>query len=470
MPKKTSPKRVLQRKKSIKELIGQYKKLLIASVVVIAGLGAYLIFFSKAATNNCQPENGIQICDVDQTAGGSDTILSTAGEAETLGGQGWGIYYGAAFRAPMAAMDGAIPVHRLYNPTFTWHEWTTDTQKSQKEALAAKGNSTANEEPQSQPFYVWVDGRHPGTVPVYRLTRGGVASQSIFTTDKGWVDKTLALDAGSPDGWRADVSMPLIAFYAFPPNYKVAGQANPYDCSILENFTSPRCAKAAENLKTAIDNGSIPKTADCPQSLSVYIKNPLSSGYSKECQDKWNAKLKDCSLIENFTSDRCKTEREALAAAQKAQIAARAAAAAAARRTSSSGGSSSSRSTGGRGGTNGSTPSSPSVPNRNPDLFGGGGVGAGPSTDPCKNLKGPAYANCTRSQGPSKGTCVVRWSMSKVLGMGSSTASDTLRDVTRAQCVARYSSRANQTQWNDFFTRKRYDFKAYWPNSSSRIL
>ena len=294
------------------------KAIVILTALVIASIGAYYLFFAKAATNNCQPENGVQICDVDQVGATNDTVLSLNGEAESLGAQGWGTYYGAAFRAPTSAYNGAVPVHRIFNGNNTWHDWVTDTQKNEKQAKYGAANY------EGVAFFAWTGPGQPGTVPVYRLARGGAETNVVFSTDRGWVDKMLALDASNPNGWKLDNLAPGIAFYAYPPNYTVAGLTNPYDCSILENFNSERCQKQQENLKTNIDNGNIPKDPGaCAKSVNEYINNPLSHLYPKECQDFWNAYMNNCSITENFTSDRCKKEREALAKEQQRQIDAR---------------------------------------------------------------------------------------------------------------------------------------------------
>lgn len=288
---------------------------MVAIVVIIAAVGAYLLFFASAATNNCQAEKGVQICDVDQTAGGADSILSTAGEAENLGAQGWGTYYGAAFRAPMSAVNGAVPIHRVFNPGASYHDFVTDAQKGQKEAkygaLTYEGVA----------FFAWTT-QQPNTVPVYRISRGGASTQAMFSTDRAWVDNMLAQGANNPDGWKVNQYGDEIAFYAYPPNYKVADTVNPYDCSILENFVSSRCDAARTNLVTKIDNGA-PVGNTCPETLEVYQKAPFVSQFDAACQKKWNDYMQRCDIPENFATDRCKGPREALAAAQQAQAEAR---------------------------------------------------------------------------------------------------------------------------------------------------
>ena len=221
-PQRSNP-RGFQKQKSLKEFFntkGRKRVALLLLAVVIA-VGVYMLFFASAATNNCQAENGVQICDVDQTAGTADTVLSLYGEAEVLGGQGWGVYYGAAFRAPTSAYNGAVPVHRLNNGSASWHEFTTDAQRGQKEVAAGGAGNLVYE---GVSFFAWTDARQPGTVPVYRITRAGANTQSMYSTDKAWIDKMLA--SGT---WQAEVTMPLLAFYAYPPNYAVAATVNPYD-------------------------------------------------------------------------------------------------------------------------------------------------------------------------------------------------------------------------------------------------
>ncbi len=340
MPNKKTKKTPPVSSSVFRRLFLSKKLTALLAIVIVGGIGTYILIFAHAATNNCQAENNVQICDVNMVGGGSDTVLSVNEEAETLSAQGWGLYYGADFRAPTSAYNGAVPVYRVYNSQYTWHDWVTDGQKRDKEAKYA-GVST-----EGVAFFAWNDGSQPGTVPIYRLTRGGSGSQSIFSADKAWIDKMVADGANNPDGWKSGSVLPAIAFWAFPPNYKVANQANPYDCAILENFTSDRCTAARNSLQTAISSGAIPKDNSCPQTFDAYNKAPFPSQFSADCQKFWNAYAQDCTKQENFTSDRCKGPREALAAAQAEQARQRAAAAAAPTTNKSSSGGSGTKSLG----------------------------------------------------------------------------------------------------------------------------
>ncbi len=304
-------------------------KFVVLITILVAAIGAYFLFFASAATNNCQAENGVQICDVDMTGGGGDTVLSVTGEAQSLGSQGWGVYYGADFRAPTSAYNGAVAITRVYNSGATLHDWVTASQKSAKEA---KYGALTNE---GVAFFAW-ESQKPGTVPVYRLGRGGGSTQNIYSTDKAWIDRIVAEGANDPNGWKADLYGPLVAFYAFPPNYKVANQVNPYDCSLQVNLVTDRCKDALKNLTQAVAAGNIPTSNDCPKTLEVYRKAPFPGQFSADCQKFWNTYMQDCRITENFTSDRCKTQREALAKAQAAQIAQRTAAQAVAKKAASS--------------------------------------------------------------------------------------------------------------------------------------
>lgn len=308
------------KKNNLNGLINKYKKIIILlAVIILAAIGAYLVNFSEAAPNNCQYDGQTPICDIDQTLihnACCDSVLSSDNEAQSLGNNAKGIYYGAAFRAPLHdKYKGAIPVYRVYNSEATYHDYVIERQKNEK---AAKGYKFKVEK---VAFYAW-EHQVPGTVPVYRLTRGGSITQSIFSTDKAWVDRTLAANANNNEGWKANVLAEFIAFYAYPPDYKVAGQTNPYDCSILENYVSDRCKNARENLDKAITKGDIPKNNTCPTDVNTYMRAPFPSQFDKACQDKWNNYAKDCSKQENFLSDRCKSAREALATAEAARAAA----------------------------------------------------------------------------------------------------------------------------------------------------
>lgn len=434
------------------------KRIAILLALIVAGVGAYLLFFASAATSNCQPEDGIPICDVDMVGGGSDTVLSVTGEAATLGSKGWGVYYGTNFRAPTSAHKGSVPITRVYNEAVTLHDWVTDTQKSAKEAKygALKNEGVA--------FFAWKT-QVTGTVPVYRLSRGGTATQNIYSTDKAWVDKILAQDANNPDGWKKESTSPFIAFYAYPPNYGVANIVNPYDCSILENFTSDRCKTARESLATAVSSGAIPAGTSCPTTYDAYKKAPFPSQFSAECQKKWNDYAQDCTKQENFLSDNCKGPRETLAREMQRIEAERAAAEAAravARNSSqSSGGSRTSGSSSGRG--------SRTIANNNPGAIDCSRIEYY-STAACKTQREQLAAyiyyqnlpQTNRGWVPAKlGTCTIRWKMEQFWNVfGSTTGSKTFRNVTRTECTRIYYREKRNTL--DGMNRRHYGYTHIW--------
>ena len=138
-------------------------------------------------------------------------------------------------------------------------------------------------------FFAWPTASRSGLVPVYKLTQLGSTTKVIFTTDKAWRDLKIAEDANNKDGWKDSG----IAFYAFPPNYKAIGvdnkpQENPYDCSIKENFVSERCTQARTNLDEAVKGGRVANSDDCPATVEAYRKEAFPSRFSQECRDKWN--------------------------------------------------------------------------------------------------------------------------------------------------------------------------------------
>jgi hypothetical protein len=289
-------------------------------IAIIAGLGSYFVFFSQAAPSNCQNQSDVPVCDVDQTLLSSnsiyDTILSTNSEAKDYADKGRGVYYGPAFRAPTKALNGAVQIYRVYNEKATYHDWVTETQKAAKEA------KYEGVKVQSTPFFAWKT-KVTGTVPVYRLTRdgkGGALTQSVFSTDKSWVDKMLAAGANDSNGWKKDQFGPFIAFYAFPPGYAVPGVANPGDCSKAENLNNPECKTQRDALENSIGTGAIPSSNTCPTTLDAYLKAVFPSQFSQSCQDKWNAYMRDCSKQENFLSDRCSASRDKLEAAYDCSV------------------------------------------------------------------------------------------------------------------------------------------------------
>lgn len=486
-PKKSKTKGI-QKTKSFKEFLntGHRKKIAFVLLAAIIGVGVYMLFFASAATYNCQVENNVQICDVDQTAGTADTVLSLYGEAEHLANQGWGRYYGAAFRAPTSAYNGAVPVHRLNNGSASWHEFTTDDQKGQKEAAAG---GAANLVYEGVSFFAWTDARQPGTVPVYRITRGGTGTQSMFSTDKAWVDKMLASGV-----WQADVTMPLLAFYAYPPNYAVAAVVNPYDCSILVNFESPRCAQAAESLFTNIEAGVVTASTECPKSWTDWNKNVNPGQFDKACQDTWNNYGKDCKNSEILASDRCKNERKAAEEASKAAIKAReesnkAAVVATTKKQDPIEAVNKvivAQDNASKSNTSNTTAAAPATINN---------TSIAPKTNPCEGQKGPSLANCqkaTQQPAPApapaaasptsksqprsitevesdskasgewtpKGICTITWKMDKYMFVfGASNGVKVFKDATSAYCDNRFQYLKID---KDSAGRKHYDWKKTW--------
>ncbi|MCX6805098.1 MAG: hypothetical protein NT114_00155 [Patescibacteria group bacterium] len=307
------------------------KWLALLFVAVIAGVGAYIIFRANAATNNCQAVGAVQICDVDMALGNDTTVLSTTGWADSLGKAGFW-YFGAVFRAPTTAYAGSVPISAVYTESATYRDYMTVAQKSLKDS--AFPGKTKNE---GVAFYAWENPGQPDTVPVYRITQGGSTTKTFYSTDLGTINRLLAEGQNDPNGWKRDqfAGSSFIAFYAYPPNYAVAKQPNPYDCSIQANFISDRCTGSRAALETAIAAGNVPVGKDCPATLEIYRKAPFASQFDQACQDKWNSYMNDCTVKENFLSDRCKVERQAFVDAEAEQARQRAAAAAAQRRVPS---------------------------------------------------------------------------------------------------------------------------------------
>ncbi len=314
-----SPKNKKQPNK-ITSLLSSKRNISILLIVIIAAFGAWRVFLSEASPNNCQLEKSVNICDIDQVQGNLDNILSNGAEAYNLNKKdpkNWPQYYGTAFRAPTSALDGSQPVYRVYNSSVTAHDYMLEAGKKDKEAKNP-GKVTV----EKIAFYAWPDGKRTGTVAVYRLTQSGGTTKVIFTTDRAWRDKLIAADVNNKDGWK-DGGIP---FYAFPPAYQAIGtngkpQANPYDCSIKENFVSDRCTAARNNVATAVKEGNIAASNSCPTTLTAYINEPFPSRFPKACQDKWNKESSNCSIKENFASDRCKDARVAFEKAEKERIA-----------------------------------------------------------------------------------------------------------------------------------------------------
>jgi uncharacterized membrane protein YgcG len=447
-------------------------KLLLAGllIVAIASFGTWRVFFAGAAPWNCQKENGIDICDIDQTAGNDDTVLSVDGEPQVLASQGWGIYYGAAFRAPRQSYNGALPVTRILNATHSWHDWVTDPQLNFKQANYGANSTLINE---GIAFFAWPDGRQPGTVPVYRITRGGPHSQSMFTTDKAWVDRTIAADAGNPNGWRFGGTMPEVAFYAFPPNYMVAGQANPYDCSILENFVSDRCTYQRQQLESHTSQGNIPKDNECPKTADAYLRVPFPGQLSADCQKFWNTYIQDCTIPANLETDRCAAERQKRAQQQQEQIRNRTNANNNGNKASS-GGSGSSNVGGSSGGgqkrpeqKNGSSAGDKVRAIQGPKISGGGAGDKvassqeGQSKRPGPKTSGGSASSNVSNIANTKRTCTISWKITQswLLG-GAKRGEKIIKGTTLSECQSIYWKASFTT--SDSFGRKYSDYKYRW--------
>ena len=291
------------------------KWLALLFVAVIAGVGAYIIFRANAATNNCSPVDAVQICDVNMALGNTETALSTNEWSESLGNAGWW-YFGAVFRAPTSAYAGSVPISAVFNESSTYRDYMTVAQKSLKDS--AFPGKTKDE---GVAFYAWENPGQPDTVPVYRITQGGSTTKTFYSTDLGTVNRLLAESQNDPNGWKRDqfAGSSFIAFYAYPPNYAVAKQPNPYDCTIQANYVSDRCTGPRAALDTAVAAGNVPVGNDCPATLEIYRKAPFASQFDQACQDKWNSYMNDCTIQENLVSDRCKKELQAQADEQAEQ-------------------------------------------------------------------------------------------------------------------------------------------------------
>lgn len=239
MAQKTKSSSRVAKKPATAQVI-KFNKLTLAIVVAVLAAGGLLfVLLTRAMPNNCQPENNVPICDVDIATNSEETVLSTNSWARDLGQNNGFWYWGAAFRAPDRAYNGAQPVYGVYNPKYSYRDFLFQAPAQEKMTTFA-ADGTRNE---GIYFYAWPTQSQPGTVPVYKISRSG-GSQILVTTDIGLRNKLITQDAGNDAGWKDKG----VAFYAYPPTYRVAGQVNPGDCSVYENFVSDRCTEARNNL------------------------------------------------------------------------------------------------------------------------------------------------------------------------------------------------------------------------------
>ncbi len=201
MPQKKPITKQKQKTKVTKTKDGRLKKLLVAIVVIlIAGIGTYLLKVSNAATG-CVADN---VCDVRMlySSSANDGVL-THDNRETLGllGGGWNNNE-VQFKAYLSEYPGTVGVTRLMNPINNRHFFTINQQEvTNHQAFGAKIEAV--------PFYVF-NHQASNTVPIYRLNHPAL-SNYFYVSDIGMRDALI-----NQYGWVNQG----VAFYAYPPSYK----------------------------------------------------------------------------------------------------------------------------------------------------------------------------------------------------------------------------------------------------------
>jgi hypothetical protein len=204
-------KKVSKNKNRNFSLFKSRRFLIILSTLVVAGIGSYLLFFAKAAVNNCSAVSGGQICDLNQVSSpdGTDALVSVNEEALNLARGGW-TDWGVGFRAPTFPMNGAKPVHRFWYPDLSIHALVIEGSGDYNNYVNLKNQGKAQDE--GVFFYAWPSVSQADTVPIQRINRKALYFLVLYTADPGALPYFLANGGGTyEDGG--------VNFYAFPANY-----------------------------------------------------------------------------------------------------------------------------------------------------------------------------------------------------------------------------------------------------------
>lgn len=250
--------RSIQKQKSLLDFFNdpKRKRFAIVGIVMIAIMGAYIIFKTYANPNSCIGVEGGSICDVDQAIHNDDSVLNTNEEPLTLGnsGTGW-IYTGTVFRAPNFPQNGAQPITRFFLASQSKHlALLPGPQADFLGAVGATREITLG--------YAWPGPGQPGTVPVYSYERSDPFTNFFYTTDKGQGDSFV----NSGAGWREAG----VAFYAYPPTYTppappsapvppVATKDSDCPNASLKINDSGECVKALKGILMGLGSGDLNK-------------------------------------------------------------------------------------------------------------------------------------------------------------------------------------------------------------------
>lgn len=321
------------------------KWLSLAIVIACASVGAYLLFFAKAAVAGCSQvpgaADGKQICNVTQASTGQDSVISNSSETDGLVAGGWW-NWGTVFRAPNYAKNGALPVHRFLYPDISAHLALIEGSKDYNVAIADPGHY----HDEGIVFFAWPDGREPGTVPIERIDRGALYFLSLYFDNRQQPDSIIAGDHSYSyhDGING-----ASYFYAYPANYVVPlpPSTPPKDTNCANVNLVPGdkgdCVKTLKHFLNADTNGATAlneadnnfdgNTSNAVRFVSTNLKNagvPGVDTYNNLVTvGIWNAiagitkapaapatppnvATVDCSVYANFVTAACKTARDAL--------------------------------------------------------------------------------------------------------------------------------------------------------------
>jgi hypothetical protein len=211
LPRTQTKPKSIQKQKSFKDFFntGKKKAIALGGVLVIAAIGAYLMFFVGAAPNNCSAVDGGGICDVNQASSpdGADAVASTTDEVQNLSRNAGWTDWGVPFRAPNFPQNGALPVWRFYRNDITAHFLVIEGSAEYNTMVADPANAR-----EGIAFYAWPDGRQPGTTPIHRINRKPLWFLQMYTDNQNVVNQFVA----NPDGSWQDGG---VNFWAYPSTY-----------------------------------------------------------------------------------------------------------------------------------------------------------------------------------------------------------------------------------------------------------
>lgn len=192
-------------------------------VLGFALIGAYAVYIARAQSSICAQVTGGLICNVNQVAKGSDTLVdSGGGEAADKLAEGW-TDLGTPFKVPNFAQNGAKPVHRFVNTKTSSHALAIEGS-DYYDQFKHNGSFLNGFTDEGIMFWAWPTSAQAGTVPVYAFSDGNGAGFNVPTSYNVYSTSTTG---GSLIKSTKKISQDGIVFYAYPVSYSPPASAQP---------------------------------------------------------------------------------------------------------------------------------------------------------------------------------------------------------------------------------------------------